>query len=115
MDRDSFNNLDREYQNDLNAAKQKINEKWQSHYAGKKYTGTPEMQAKAKANDNEQMKQRINAEIGGMQQRINNAHYGDKNRDDVLKELERQEEIKRRTEQARQEFQKRANDNNRGR
>lgn len=115
MDRKGFELIDREYQANVNAAKAEITNKWEAFFSGKKYVGTPEMQAKARANDNAQKMQRINADLGAVQQKFGGLHYGEKGREATLKEIERQEELKRRTEQIRQDFQKRSNDNKRQR
>jgi len=113
MDRKGFDLIDKEYQANVNAAKAEITNKWEVFYSGKKYVGTSEMQAKARANDNTQKMQRVNAEIAAAQQKFGGIHYGDKGREATLKEIERQEELKRRTEQIRQDFQKRSNDSKR--
>lgn len=115
MDRKGFDLIDREYQANVNAAKEQITSKWEGFYSGKKYVGTPEMQAQARANDNAQKMKQINADLGAVQQKFGSAHYGEKGRDATLKEIERQEELKRRTEKIRQDFQQRSNDNQRKR
>lgn len=115
MDKEGFENVDRNYQHELAGHKQQIEQKWEAYYANKKYVGTPEMQAKARANDNVQKKQRISADLAGVKQTLDKKIFGDKGRQGHLDEFKKQEELKRRTEQIRKDFQKRSNDNNRNR
>lgn len=114
MDKKGFDHVDRQYQQELAGHKQKIIEKWEGFYANKKYVGTPEMQAKARANDNAQKKLRINAELSTVSQRVGKAHFGDKGREDTLKEVQRQEEIRQKAEQLKKDFERNSNDHDRG-
>lgn len=115
MDKKGFDLIDRSYQHEMAGHKQKITEKWQGFYANKQYVGTPEMQAKARANDNAQMKQRINAEIKALEQQLGKKHFSGKTREEAFQEIKKQEELKKRTEEFRKQFQRKANDNKRGR
>lgn len=115
MDKKGFDLVDQQYQHELSVAKQKITQKWQGYYANKQYVGTPEMQAKARANDNAQMRQKINAELSGFKTQLGKTHFGDKGREDTYKEVQRQQQIQERKEQIKKEFERKSNDNKRQR
>ena len=91
MDKQGFDLIDKQYQHELAGHQQKITEKWNAYYANKQYVGTPEMQAKARANDNREKQQRINAELSTIKQRLCKDHFGVTGRDEQLKEIQKQE------------------------
>lgn len=91
MDREGFNIIDKQYQEELATAKRKAQEKWEQEYSKKEYVGTPEMQTQARAAMQTEMQQHIDEEVAGYEQQIGQFHYGDGGRDAVLKELERAE------------------------
>lgn len=77
MDRDGFDNLDKHFQQDLSVAKEQIKAEVEQEflkYEGN-YTGTAEMQAKARATVNRQKEAALRERITAKQQQLEQAHF----------------------------------------
>jgi len=93
MDRIGFELIDAQYQKELAAEKQRINEKWTIHFAGKKYSGTEEMIEKAKTVDERQRDQKIREEMTFVQKRIHDVHFVETPRAEMLSNIEEKEKV----------------------
>ncbi len=114
MDRTGFNLIDEEYQRDLVAKKQEITDKWVQHFAGKKYVATPELNKQHKAKDQELCQRKIEKELAPYKEQFHDLHFPDKNRDQMLKEIEQKEKSRQVMKDIQQEFNRKAS-NDRGR
>ncbi len=77
MDRDAFNNLNKHFQQDLSVANEQIKAEVEQEflkYEGN-YTGTPKMQAEARATVNQRKEAEFQKRITAKQQQLEHAHF----------------------------------------
>lgn len=86
-DRDGFTLLDREYNNDLKAAKDRIATRWEVHYSRMKPMGNERLQAQAQEQIEKDRQAAIDRDFSIAQAKIEQFHFNGLKRDDVYKDL----------------------------
>lgn len=93
LDREGFNIIDRQYKEELAEAQRDIRKKWEQEYRKKRYIGTPEMQAAARATMKDEMEQHIDKDVTACEQQISHVHFREfGGRQHVLQYLEQSEQ-----------------------
>ena len=99
-DKEGFELIDQQYQKELKEIHRRITEKWNMEYMKKVYVGNKEMQAKAKAHDNDMLQKKINSELETYKKRIETFHFGEGGRANVFEKLSKEELAKQNSKTA---------------
>ncbi len=101
-DREGFELIDQQYQKEIKDIQRKITEKWNIEYMKKIYVGDKDMQAQAKAHDNDMLQKKINSELEPYKKRIETFHFGETGRTAVLEKLRKEALVKENNKQVQQ-------------
>ncbi len=92
MDRDGFNYLDQHYQQDLEAQREKITNKWNIFYAQKTYVGPPSFFEQHKKAEELAKNLKIASELSAFEKRLDFNHFGETGRQAALDALNEKEQ-----------------------